>query len=572
MAVATRPPIADPNLAKLRLYALKKRRERAVDGPRPSPFDAYRFEPERYIREKLGWTPWRGTPEQPGQADVLDAYTLALRQQHERRAYEHGEIAEADLVWWRPGQPIRNRIRVEAGHTVGKTTLAAGLVSHFFDCFLPGVGYCFAPSDDQINDLLFKEIRKQRRDKGLPGRVLEIPEIKHRGDHFVKGRATSNAGGRGTERVQGQHEQHLIFVLDEAEGIDDYVFDALESMTSGGIVIVLMLANPRTRISRFHKAASDDRVRSFRISCLWHPNVLESREVVPGAVRRDYVDGMIDAHCEVVDEHDDDAHTFEVPWRPGVILQPDAEMLFRVLGIAPKNLADNTLIPVGRYEAATRRTPESQNPHAVRIGVDSARFGKDAGTVYVRHDGAVWREAKLPQLRTGDYVRAIKDAALRLAGDGGRSLHVRVDGGGGFGAGIIDALLVDLELAEAYAEVVIVEVHFNGTPADHEAYADLATEMYAHAAEALGGLALLDPPAELEADLCERTYRWANWKGHDVKELASKDLFRKAHRRSPDDGDGLALAVAPDWIFVAAANGDEQLVVHDEHVAIGPDY
>jgi hypothetical protein len=534
------------------------------DGPAEHP---HRFDPEGYIRDILGWSPWRGTADRPGQADVLDAYALALRQQHERRAYEHGHIAEDDLVWWKPGQVIQNRIRVEAGHTVGKTTLAAGLISHFFDCFLPSIGYCFAPGYDQINDLLFKEIRKQRDGKRLPGRVLETPEIKDRGDHFIKGRATNNAHGTGTERVQGQHEQHLIFALDEAEGIDDYVWDAIESMMSGGIVIALMLANPRTRLSRFHKAAADDRVRSFRISCLWHPNVTEGREVVPGAVRRDYVDGMIDLHCEVVPEHSDDDLTFEVPWRPGPIFKPDAEMMFRVLGIAPKNVADNTLISVGRYEAATKRSPEHQHPEAVRIGVDCARFGKDAGTVFVRHNGAVWREAKLPQQRTGDYIRAVKDAALRAARAGARSLAVRVDGGGGFGAGIIDGLLADLELAQAFLEVVIVEVHFNGVPHDHEAYADLATEMYAHAAEALGGLALIDPPPELEADLCERTYRWANWRGHDVKELASKDIFRKAHRRSPDDGDGLALAVAPDFIFL---DPEQQILVHDEPVGISP--
>lgn len=552
MAVATK---ANPNLQRLELYRVKKLGRGLKPGERlPSPYAQYQFEPERYIREKLGWEPWRGTAEMPGQADVLDAYTLALRQQHERLAYEHGEIAEADLVWWRPGQTIQNRIRVEAGHTVGKTTLGAGIVSHFFDCFLPGVGYCFAPSDDQVNDLLFKEIRKQRRGRGLPGRVLEIPQIKHQGDHFVRGKATSNAGGKGTERVQGQHEQHLLFVLDEAEGIEDYVWDALESMTSGGIVIVLMLANPKTRISRFHKAATDERVRSFRISCLWHPNVLADREIVPGAVRREYVDGMIGGHCEVVPAHDVDAQTFEVPWRPGVVLKPDTEMLFRVLGIAPRNIADNTLISVGRFEVATRREPQPGDPSKIRIGVDCARFGKDEGRVYVRHDGAVWREAKLPQQRTGDYVRAVRDVALRLAGtEADRSLHVRVDGGGGFGSGVIDALLEDLELARAFAEVEILEVHFNGEAYEQTAYADLATEMYAHAAESLGGLALLNPPAELEADLCERPYRWANWKGHDVKELASKDLFRKSHRRSPDDGDGLALAVAPDHVFQRAS-------------------
>lgn len=491
----------------------------------------------------------------PGQAEILDAYALALRQQHERDAFQAGTLGEAELTCWRPGQTIQNRIRVEAGHTVGKTTLAAGIVSHFFDCFLPSIGYCFAPGHDQINDLLFKEIRKQRRGRNLPGRVLETPEIKHEGDHFVKGRATSNAGGTGTERVQGQHERYLIFLLDEAEGIDDYVWDAIDSMTSGGIVIVVMLANPRTRSSRFHKAGADARVRSFRISCLWHPNVLADREVVPGAVRRDYVDGMIDLHCEVVSEHSADDLTFEVPWRPGLILKPDAEMLFRVLGIAPKNLADNTLVPVGRYEAATQRGPSSDRPTESWIGVDVARFGKDVGTVYARHDGRVWREKRLAQLETGEYVRAIKDLARRLAARGVTSLSIRVDGGGGFGGGVVDGLRADLGLAELFAGLSVLEVHFGGAPHDEAAYADLVTEMYAEAAETLRGLAIADAPAELEADLCERTYTWVNRKGIDVKRLTPKDEFRKKHKRSPDDGDGFVLATAPDFLFAPVGLG-----------------
>ena len=201
-------------------------------GGRTSPFARYQFEPLAYIREQLRWQPWQGDRAHPGQIEIVDAYALALKQQHERRAFEAGELSEGDLTTWQPGQIIKNIIRVEAGHTVGKTTLAAGIVSHFFDCFPTAIVYCFAPGHDQINDLLFKEIRKQRFGKGLPGKVLETPEIKDRGDHFVKGRATNNAGGQGTERTQGQHAPYQLFIIDEAEGVAEYVFDAIRSMTS----------------------------------------------------------------------------------------------------------------------------------------------------------------------------------------------------------------------------------------------------------------------------------------------------------------------------------------------------
>lgn len=474
----------------------------------------------------------------------MDAYTASLRAQIARR--DAGGT----------GEPIPNIIRVEAGHTVGKTTLAAGIVSHFFDSFKPSVGYCFAPTYEQINDLLFKEIRKQRAGRGLPGRVLETPEIKDAGDHFVKGRATNNSGGSGTERVQGQHEQYLIFVIDEAEGVADFVFDAIDSMASGGVSIVLMLANPRTRLSRFHKMQSNARAINIRISCLEHPNVLAGRELIPGAVRRDYVESMIDngdtRHCEVVSAHSADDHTFELPWRQGVIYKPDPEFCFRVLGIAPANSSVDTFIPSGRYAAAKSRAPQPGGSVA-RMGVDMARFGDDRGTLYVRHGETVRRVASFGQQRTGVYLRAIKDEAQALAAAGVTSLHVRIDGGGGFASGVVDGLEEDQEYKRLFADFQVHEVHFNATPYDATAYADLATELYGHTADVLRSAALVDAPPALEVDLCERKYRWvkagpADIK-RDVKKLESKDDFRHRYHRSPDEGDGCALACAPDYVF-----------------------
>lgn len=509
----------------------------------------YRFDPHAYIGEKLDWTPWRGTQEQPGQAEVLDAYALALRQQHERDEYDNGTRSLVELTCWQPGQVIQNQIRVEAGHTIGKTKMASGIVNHFFDCFTPSIIYTFAPTRKQIHDLLWKEIKTDRSGKGLPGRILDLA-LDRGPDHFANGMATNNAGGLGTERVQGQHGKYLMFILDEAEGIANYVWDAIKSMMSGGIAIVLMLANPRTRLSRFHKAREIPSVRSFRVSCVWHPNVLAGREIVPGAVRRDYVDSMLDEHCEIARAHSEDEQTFEVPWRPGVIFRPDTEMLFRVLGTAPKTIADNTLVPLGRYEAAVLREHVGDRPKIARIGVDCARFGQDVGTCYIRHDGRIWREARYPQLTTGEYVRSVKGAILRLAERGVVDVQVRVDGGGGFGAGLIDRLNEDVDLLAAVPVFSVHEVHFGGTERiDATAYVDMVTQMYAEAAETLKGIKIVTPPAELEADLCERTYKWMNRGGVDVKKLAPKDVFKKDHDRSPDDGDGFVLAAAPDVLF-----------------------
>jgi hypothetical protein len=185
------------------------------------------------------------------------------------------------------------------------------------------------------------------------------------------------------------------------------------------------------------------------------------------------------------------------------------------------------------------------------MGADVARYGNDMGTLYVRHNGRAYRAAQFAQEDSNAYVRAIREEAKRLRALGVTNLHVRVDAGGGFSSGVVDLLKNDLEIVNMFGEFKMIEVHFNGTPHDDKAYADLATEMYAEAAETLKGIALVKPPEALEGDLTERKFGWVNHKGVSVKRLESKEIFRKPERagRSPDDGDGFVLALAPDYLF-----------------------
>lgn len=548
--------------ARLMARRIKSRRNA---GPRPSALERYMFDPVAYVRDKLLWAPWGGTEEEPGQIEVFDAYALALRQQIERRDFEAGLISEAELTCYEPGQVVQNRIRIASGHTIGKTKMASGMVNHFFDCFTPSIIYTFAPSWDQIHDLLWKEIKADRQDKGLPGRILDLGlSIGH--DHFAKGRAASNAQGTGSERVQGQHGPFIMMVLDEAEGIADFVWDAIDSMVSGGVCIVVMLANPKTRSSRFHKARLQPDTVNFRISETWHPNVLQDKEIVSGAVRRDYVERMLGAHAALVEEHSEDDQTFELPWRPGEIYKPDSEFMFRVLGVAPANTADDTVMPVGRYEAAVGRASVENNPRYARMGVDVARFGRDMGTLYLRHNGLVRRVAQFAQVDTVGYAARIVREAKLLAAQGVSSLHIRVDGGGGFGGGVIDQLAHDYEFCQMFGDLLIVEVHFNGEPFDQHKYANLVTEMYFEAAESIKALGLVDPPRELEDDLCARLFKPMNRKAISVNALEEKVDFRKRMFRSPDDGDGFVLAVAPDHIFHRV----QEAIVDDEEYSISP--
>lgn len=521
-------------------------------------FTPYRFNPVGYIEEFLGWTPWgtAGT----GQVGILHEYTLSLRKQHERYEYQQGNLTADELQYWQVGEQIQNVISVDAGHNVGKTKVGSAIISHFFDCCAPSIIYCFAPSNEQINDLLFKELRTDRgNNPDLPGRVLDgVPAIKYKGNHFVKGKATDNNKGRGTTKIQGQHNDYLMFVLDEAEGIPKYVWDAVDSMLSADTpVIVLSLRNPETTTCEAHKWRKKARTKALRISCLDHPNVVTGKQIVPG-VSRSWVAEKLDEWTNEVDKHNPDKYTVQIPWRDNKIYQyHNVLFLWRVLGIPGKDEGQMVFCPVGRYEAALARdeplTAIDEDEYFASIGVDCARGGVDNGTVYSKAFGVVRRVKEISSADTWAYIRTIKEECHILAGKGITHISIRVDGGGGYGGGIVDTLRADAELKEWFEEVIVHEVQFNARPKTLKArreYDNLITELYADTAEQLHELALVDVPDILEVDLTGRLYEYVLRKRREVKVLEKKVKFKERNGgRSPDDGDGCVLAVASERCF-----------------------
>lgn len=527
------------------------------EGAQSAKFAPFKFNPVSYITKFLRWEPWRGMDaEHPGQAEILDACALVMRQQEERDLYQNGKQGEAALTCWNEGEEIQNWIRVESGNGIGKTKSASGILNWFLDCFTPSAIFTFAPGGDQARFALWSEIRGDRESKGLPGRILE-KEIKLTAKHFAAHRTVSVGGGKGEERVKGKHEAFQLFILDEADGIDEFIFDSIISMTSGGNSLVVMFANPKSRASMFHRIKGRSYVQTFRVSTLYHPNVVAGYEIVPGAVRRDFVSRKIETDCEIVASHNEDEFTFLLPYEvrvkseiyaPGTIFKPNARFMTDILGITPPYAADRTLIPVGRYEAACQRqAADAGDKTRARAGIDAARFGSDLGTMYIRRGDEIWKQLEILHGDTDDYFYAIKPPLLSLAADGVMSLHVRVDAA--YAGGLIDKLKKDDELCKAFKEYQVFEVYFGGGAYASDEYYNLVTEMYAEAAESLKSVSLLNPPDKLEIDLCEREYNWKNKAGRDVKILEDKPSFRKRKKHSPDDGDGFVLAAAPDFCF-----------------------
>ena len=526
------------------------KRPRTLPTARQSPdYGAFQTDPISFCEQVLGFAPWPGRNGQPGQRELFEDIAGSVKRQ----------IEGDDTA------PIF--FRVESCHGVGKTYGAAALVNWFFTCFAPSEIQTTAPTAKQVERLLWKDIKKLRAGKSLPGRVLPTASrMEMAADHYAEGFTASDSGGKGTERAQGTHAKNHLIILDEAEGVPAFFFSSVRAMLSGGqVMICLMVANPKTRASEFHRQGKRAGVRNYRFSAHDFPNVLDDADTVPGGSSRKWVSGMIGEMCEVVHSHDEEKYTFSLPFEvaledgrshpPGTIFLPGDEYLFRVMGVPPLAGAERAFVAVGVYEAAQRRGVEPTQPDRLqcRIGVDAARYGSDKGKVYSRHLGRVSCKATLTKQDTDDYVEATKKAALLAVANGAISVHVRVDGTGGFGAGIVDGLLKEPSL-RSIPDFRVFEVHFASSASDGDKYDNIVTEMYAQANETLKGVCLESVPEHLVEDLTERLFIYVNRHGKTLKALEPKENFRKRHEdRSPDDGDAFVLCAAPDFMFGVGA-------------------
>lgn len=499
-----------------------------------------------YAERECGFTPWAGVGEDEGQLEFFRAVQQSVDDQLD-------------------GRPAVHEFSIKSCHGVGKTKGCSILVNWFFDSFPQSITITSAPSDDQVRTLLWKDIRSSRP---LWGRrhLKPADPFMSRGDGwFAMGRVTNDAGGTGTARFHGQHAKFMLFVFDEADGVPEFAYGAVDGMMTnlgpGMVLIFIRIGNPATRTSEFHKRHTAPGVHSINFDALRFPNVYhDDPQIVPGGTTRDWVSKMVQKHCEIVPHADEDQQTFTLGWDTldkhgmhapaGTNLRPNGQFLFRVRGKTPKNETQESFISEGRYEAACARAvvPLPADIQTAFIGVDMARFGADAGTIYLHQRLVLSREAVVQGQDTAGYVGRLEAVIQKAIRQGATRVEVRVDNTGGWGIGVIDAMKHN---AYPGVQFRMVEVVFGATASDPTAYYNLITEMYAEADGVLSRTRISTPSDELREDLTDRrlVYRQGRQKRY-VQKVEEKDEFKKRHAgRSSDDGDGAVLALAPEHLF-----------------------
>lgn len=246
-------------------------------------------------------------------------------------------------------QSVRENRRTAApsGHSVGKTFLAAQLVLWFLFCYPKSKVLTTAPTWFQVENLLWREIRKAHATSLVPlGGIPMQTEINLDEDWFAVGLSTNDS-----TKFQGIHAPRIMIVFDEATGIDKSIWEASEGVAVGNNDRFLAIGNPTDPTSDFKRVCDSPLWNVIHLSAEDHPNVLEGKEIVPGAVSKEWIDERL----------------IEYGGRETGLYRA------RVLGLFPEQ-GDDMLISLADVERAQSRWIQ---PHGTpdALGVDVARFG-----------------------------------------------------------------------------------------------------------------------------------------------------------------------------------------------------
>lgn len=237
----------------------------------PSP--KYQLDPLGFFRDILGVDPWQR------ERDILEAVRT------------------------------HKRVAVSSGHKVSKSHSAAGLALWFYCSFEDARAVFTSTTSRQVDQILWRELKMLRARAGRCVRCRKkdergprpcphsavIPEMPHElarsGMKSPDFREVVGFTAREAEAVAGVSGKNLLYIVDEASGVPDEIFTAIEGNRAGGARIV-MFSNPTRAEGEFFEAfhSKAELYTTLTISSEESPNVVAGRDVIPGLATRDWIE------------------------------------------------------------------------------------------------------------------------------------------------------------------------------------------------------------------------------------------------------------------------------------------
>ena len=287
------------------------------------------------------------------------------------------------------------QVAVKACHSSGKTFTAAEVALWFLARYRDGRVVTTAPTFPQVKDMLWREIRANIQHSRIAFPEPNITELNIDNQRYALGRATNQG-----VRFQGYHGRWLI-IIDEAPGVDDEIWKAIDGIRAGGDIRLLALGNPVIASGNFYEIFSKQKQdwKRFTISAFDTPNLAGLT-----------IDDLLTMDEAELDRNERPYLTTRrwvrdkyLDWGPD-----SADYQSRVLGQFPKH-SKAALISLDWIDAASER-PVLPSTEGYIAGIDVAGPGKAETVVYVRQGpNVVAMEAWRKDDPLGDLVQWLAD-------------------------------------------------------------------------------------------------------------------------------------------------------------------
>jgi hypothetical protein len=387
------------------------------------------------------------------------------------------------------------------------------------------------PTARQVKEVVMGQIRRSFRPE-LPGELFEMA-LRVRGEAEAGILAFTSTD---VSRLTGFHAPRLLVIITEAQGCESGTWEAAYACATGEDSKLLAVGNPLTPAGAFFEACRSVQWVSHRVSAFDHPNLVQGREVIPGAVTQGFVDSIRTEYGEA----------------SGVYRA-------RVLAEFPDE-SDESLVQRSWLSAAAERWDrgdlERKSEGQSHVGgLDPARFGADHTALAIRQGPILrhlvtWSQADTMVTcgrlheeldRLGLSMKPTARTYRQLAGGwrvpvkGRDPTHVAVTVDEvGVGGGVLDRL----------KELKLDATGFNGgrspTLGQEGQFANLRAESYWGLRRLLeAGLIALPRDEKLFDELAGMRWR-VNSSGKVA--IEAKDDMRARLGRSPDRADAVAMA------------------------------
>ena len=415
------------------------------------------------------------------------------------------------------------RVSVKSGQGVGKTAATAIVIVWFLLVHPNARVVATAPTGHQLNDVLWAEVAKWLQKSDLLNEILKWTKTKI----YVKEAeerwfAVARASNR-PENMQGFHEDNMLFIIDEASGVEDEIIEAIIGTLSGENNKLIMLGNPTKTTGVFHDSFKRDRALYVTQTVNAENSPRTNKENIQ-ALKRKY-----GANSNVVK--------------------------VRVYGEFPSQ-EDDVFIPLSWLERSimTDYDLSKEKITSIDIACDVARFGDDKTVIGSKINKQVFIHKKI---NGQDTVKTFKSIIL-LYKQLIEKYHykgfvvAKVDDGG-VGGGVVDMLREYKEKCPQECSQLIIKGVLFGQKIKHKYYADSTTYMMSLLRDAISpydenGLPkpcelVLPNDDDLVGQLSTRKYNFVA--GTTKQAVESKKAMKERGLASPDEADCVILLCLP---------------------------